>query len=198
MTRPPSCAPEGAGSGRPGASGPPGDGPGAEPPALPLSPAATAAAAARPDAQGVATLHASCVALAPSSGRAEAPAFAAALILGRSGAGKSSLALEMIAGGARLVADDRTRVRAGPGGLVASAPAAIAGLIEARGVGLIPLPPLAEAPVAVVVDLSRPEPERLPPLRLVPVLGVALPLILRPSAAALHALLLAGGRRHAP
>jgi len=53
------------------------------------------------------------------------------LILGRSGAGKSSLALQLIALGARLVADDRTRVTLGPAGLVASPPEAIRGRIEA-------------------------------------------------------------------
>ncbi|SFH69014.1 HPr kinase/phosphorylase [Albimonas pacifica] len=172
---------------------------GAAPADLPLSPAAAAAAAARPDAQGIATLHASCVALTPEAEGGEAAAgFAAALILGPSGAGKSSLALELISRGARLVADDRCHLRAGPAGLAASAPAAIAGLIEARGVGLIPLHPLAEARVVAAVDLSRPEPERLPPLRRLRLLGVDLPLILQPSAPALFALLLAGGRRHAP
>ncbi|MDF2233880.1 serine kinase [Albimonas sp. CAU 1670] len=168
-----------------------------EPPALPLSPAAEAAAAARPDARGAAILHASCVAL-EAEGPTGAPVFAAALILGPSGAGKSALALELISRGARLVADDRCRVQAGPGGLVASAPATLSGLIEARGVGLLSLPALPEAAPALVVDLSVPEPERLPPLRRLTLLGHALPLILSPSPAALHALLRAGGRRFAP
>lgn len=60
------------------------------------------------------------------------------LILGEPGAGKSDLALRLIAGGALLVADDQTLVEAVTGGLRASAPASIAGLVEVRGVGVIP------------------------------------------------------------
>ena len=82
------------------------------------------------------------------------------------------------------MADDRCRVRAGAQGLSASAPVALAGLIEAR--------------LVVAVDLSAPEPERLPPPRRLALLGVELPLVLSPSAPALFGLLLAGGRRRAP
>lgn len=68
------------------------------------------------------------------------------LVFGRSGAGKSSLALAAIdlarAGGrfAALVADDRVWVSAVAGRLVAEAPAAIAGLVEIRGCGPVPCP----------------------------------------------------------
>ncbi|WP_212523721.1 HPr kinase/phosphatase C-terminal domain-containing protein [Actibacterium sp. MT2.3-13A] len=104
---------------------------------------------------GPSILHASCVAL---SGRG-------VLILGASGAGKSALALELMARGAALVADDRTCLRAGPGGLVASAPASIAGLIEARGVGILRADAVPQAEVVLAVDLDRVEAERLPPPR---------------------------------
>lgn len=86
------------------------------------------------------------------------------LITGRSGAGKSSLALHLMALGASLVADDRTCVRAGGERLQASAPETLRGLIEARGTGLLKAAPV-EAEVILVVDLDRRESERLPPLR---------------------------------
>jgi HPr kinase/phosphorylase len=100
---------------------------------------------------------------------------------GPSGSGKSGLALRMIALGARLVADDRTELCAESGGrLLASAPAAIRGLIEARGVGLLRADPLDRVPLALVVDLAREEPDRLPPHRQITLLGCTLPLVLRP------------------
>ncbi|TCP40527.1 HPr kinase/phosphorylase [Rhodovulum marinum] len=128
------------------------------------------------------TVHASCVA---ADGRA-------VLILGGSGAGKSALALQLIALGARLVADDRTILSAGAGGLMARAPDAIRGRIEARFVGLLAAPVQAEAPVALAVDLDRPETERLPPRREARFLERAVPLLHRvdqpyfPAAILLH------------
>lgn len=77
-------------------------------------------------------VHATCVALNPH---------AAALIMGRSGAGKSALALRMMALGAHLVADDRTCLVAEGASLVASAPPSLAGLIEARGSASCACPP---------------------------------------------------------
>ncbi|MDA3887407.1 MAG: serine kinase, partial [Allgaiera sp.] len=64
--------------------------------------------------EGESILHASCVAL---DGRG-------VLILGPSGAGKSGLALQLMALGARLVADDRTRLNPRAGRLIARAPSA--------------------------------------------------------------------------
>src|SRR5690348_6291197 len=98
-------------------------------------------------------LHATCIAI----GRA------AVLLRGPSGAGKSDLALRLIDGGARLVADDQVELAAENGCLIARAPAAIAGRIEARGAGILPAPAVAEAPVALVADLVAPGAvERLP------------------------------------
>ena len=74
-------------------------------------------------------LHASCVGLDGD----------AVLILGKSGAGKSALALTLMAYGAQLVADDRVVLRPVDGRIIASAPDTIAGLIEARGVGIFAL-----------------------------------------------------------
>lgn len=97
------------------------------------------------------TLHASCVAI---GGRA-------VLIEGRSGAGKSDLALRLIDRGATLVSDDYTLVRRVDGRLVAAPPATIRGRIEVRGLGIVEMAHLEEAPVALVVTIEA-SPERLP------------------------------------
>lgn len=75
------------------------------------------------------------------------------LLRGPSGGGKSDLALRLIEGGARLVADDYVDLEVRGGRLVATAPETIAGLIEARGVGVLRIGNLPEVPVALVVDL---------------------------------------------
>ena len=101
------------------------------------------------------------------------------LITGPSGSGKSALALQLIALGARLVADDRTEVRRTAEGLTAEAPATIAGLIEARGLGLIRLPPAGPTPLRLVVDLARVEEKRLPEPHEAAVEGLTLPCLHR-------------------
>jgi serine kinase of HPr protein (carbohydrate metabolism regulator) len=108
------------------------------------------------------------------------------LICGASGAGKSDLAMRLIDRGAALVADDYVSLRPEAGQVIASAPKSIAGRIELRGVGLLTLPYLGEAPVALVVDLDF-APERLPDPATRDFCGVPLPAIglnaLEPSAA---------------
>ncbi len=73
------------------------------------------------------------------------------LIEGPSGAGKSDLALKALAAGWALVADDRTMVWREDGRLWGRAPDVLAGLIEARGLGVLAAPrqPLAEIALAV-------------------------------------------------
>jgi HPr kinase/phosphorylase len=85
------------------------------------------------------------------------------LLRGPSGSGKSDLALRLIDGGARLVADDRTDLAVEDGRLVATCPPALAGKIEVRGVGIGPVPSVPGIAVGLVVDLVAPEAiERLP------------------------------------
>ena len=82
------------------------------------------------------------------------------LIRGASGSGKSTLLLDLLAanpGGARLVADDRVIVTAVNGRILADVPAAIAGLVEMRGVGLLSRPYVAPVVIRLVVDLAPPE-----------------------------------------
>ncbi|MGA8551502.1 MAG: serine/threonine protein kinase [Stellaceae bacterium] len=102
----------------------------------------------------------------------------AVLLRGPSGAGKSDLGLRMIDEGASLVADDQTLLRRTGERIVACAPAAIAGLIEVRGVGIVRLEALRQAPLALIVDLlPSGQIERIPEPRLETVLGVAVPLL---------------------
>ena len=93
----------------------------------------------------------------------------AALIRGPEGAGKSRLALALIEAAqagllrfARLVADDRTHVEAVNGRLIVRPPAALAGLIEVRGLGIRRLPFEPMAVVGLVVDLAADDGDRLP------------------------------------
>ncbi|MDQ2066411.1 HPr kinase/phosphatase C-terminal domain-containing protein [Xinfangfangia sp. CPCC 101601] len=122
------------------------------------------------------------------------------LITGSSGAGKSALALQLIALGALLISDDQTELTVTTAGLMARCPSpAIEGLIEARGIGLLRAPSAETAVLALVVDMGQDETERLPPCRSVTILGQALPLVLRarhdhfPAALMVY---LQGGRQH--
>ncbi|HKF73581.1 MAG TPA: HPr kinase/phosphatase C-terminal domain-containing protein [Stellaceae bacterium] len=100
------------------------------------------------------------------------------LLRGPSGSGKSDLALRLIDGGARLVADDQTELTLGDDGLVARAPATIAGRMEVRGVGIVRVPTVASAPVRLVVDLvPSKRVERLPEPQFCEYLQCSLPLL---------------------
>ena len=90
-------------------------------------------------------LHATCVAV---EGRG-------VLICGPSGAGKSALGLQLMALGARLVADDQVALSRRDGALWAACPPTIRGMIEARGVGLLNADPVEGAEVVLAVDLGR-------------------------------------------
>ncbi len=104
-------------------------------------------------------------------------AWAGVLLQGPSGSGKSDLALRALAEGWRLVADDRSLVWVSGGQLFARAPAALHGLVEVRGLGVLPHPALDVAPLCLSVALeSDPRAlERLPEGETVRILGVALP-----------------------
>ena len=102
----------------------------------------------------------------------------ATLLRGPPGAGKSDLALRLIDEGANLIADDQAELRRAGNHLCVRAPAAIAGLIEIRGIGILRLQALEEAPLAMCVDLlASAKIERFPERRFEEVLGIAVPLI---------------------
>lgn len=98
----------------------------------------------------------------------------AALLRGVSGSGKSDLALRclglpagpLVGGAVSLVADDQVLVTPEAEGLRVSAPSTIAGRIEVRGLGIVDVPAVNSARLALVVDLVRPaEVERMPEAR---------------------------------
>jgi HPr kinase/phosphorylase len=99
------------------------------------------------------------------------------LILGPSGSGKSALALQLVAFGARLVSDDRTCLSVRDDHLIAQAPETIKGQIEARFIGILAAPVAGPTPVHLVVDLEQSETHRLPEPKSTTILGCTLPLI---------------------
>ncbi len=119
-------------------------------------------------------LHGTCVALKlPGLG------WRAVVLRGPSGAGKSDLALRLIDAGGRLVADDQTRIARRGAGLVATPPAALAGLMEVRGLGIVKLGRrqiLARAPLVLLIDLvALADIERLPEPEHETLLDIVLP-----------------------
>jgi len=124
-------------------------------------------------------VHATCVALG-SGGR-----WRGVLLRGPSGSGKSDLALRAIEAGGRLVADDQTHLAVEGRGrarrLVATPPPVLAGLIEARGLGIVKLGRtqlLARVPLGLLVDLvPSTKVERLPDPAHETILGIALPIV---------------------
>lgn len=114
----------------------------------------------------------------------------AILIRGAPGAGKSTLALELIelpGSGlsdrilqASLISDDQTDLTADGGKILCSAPSALAGLLEVRGLGIVKVPVAGPAVLKLIVDLvSADEASRLPDVndQKVVLLGMEVPLI---------------------
>lgn len=121
-------------------------------------------------------------------GTAIALGHCAALIRGPAGSGKSDLALRciglaptaLIPSQTVLVADDRVQLTRTGEILKAEAPATIGGMLEVRGLGIVAVPSLASANLALVADLTAPEdivrfPDPKPQTEL---LGLSFPLLL--------------------
>jgi len=100
------------------------------------------------------------------------------LIQGPSGSGKSDLALRLVDGGGLLISDDQVDLAAEGGHLIARAPATIAGLIEARGIGIRRVSATPAARLSFALDLVRDGQgvERLPEPAHATYLGIDLPL----------------------
>lgn len=100
------------------------------------------------------------------------------LIQGESGSGKSDLALRLIDGGARLIADDQVELVARRNRLFAAAPPSISGRMEVRGLGIVTVPTAVDAALALVVELVPPGlVERMPKSLAWDYAGIRIPLI---------------------
>lgn len=116
-------------------------------------------------------LHAGCVA------RLIGGSWTGVLLTGPSGAGKSDLALRLLERGWSLVADDRAHVWASGGSVYARAPSMLAGLLEAREVGIVGLPrrPLARLGLVVACQPAEAALERMPDRQTEMLEGVRIP-----------------------
>jgi HPr kinase/phosphorylase len=130
--------------------------------------------------RGLSTIHASAVLLGE----------AAVLLRGPSGAGKTTLALALLAEArrrglfARFVADDRVVLRPAGGRLLVAPHPAIAGRVERRFAGIHAIDSENVAVARLVVDLvpaDAPLPPRLPQQTTVMVAGIALPHLALPA-----------------
>lgn len=113
-------------------------------------------------------LHASCVAIGGKG----------VLLLGKSGSGKSDLALRLIDGGAKLVADDRVEIKAQGKKLMASAPIKLKDKLEMHGVGIVKISAKDKIELALAVSLvGRDAVERMPETTFFDCEGQQLPLL---------------------
>lgn len=99
------------------------------------------------------------------------------LLTGPSGAGKSDLMLRLIDRGWRAAADDYAYVWASGGRLYARAPDRIAGRMEVRGQGIVPMPALTLIRVDLIARCVVHAPDRLPDPAFQRVADVRLPVI---------------------
>jgi serine kinase of HPr protein (carbohydrate metabolism regulator) len=113
-------------------------------------------------------IYATCVAIASQG----------VLLLGKSGAGKSDLALRLIDRGASLVSDDQVCLQKKGNMIIANAPAAIKGLLEIRGIGILKFSRKSNIALQFVVELvERKNVERLPEPEFYQCLGIEIPKI---------------------
>ena len=99
------------------------------------------------------------------------------LIVGSSGSGKSSLAINLLALGSTLVADDQCKLVKKNNRIRISKPASLPNSIEIRGVGLVSVPMVVETSLDWVVNMDEAEKERMPDLRFTEIDGCKIPTI---------------------
>ena len=99
------------------------------------------------------------------------------LIVGRSGSGKSSLAINLLALGSKLVADDQCELVRKDDVFRISKPASLPKSIEIRGVGLVSVPMVNETSLDWVVNMDEVEKERMPTPRFTEIGGFRVPTV---------------------
>ena len=99
------------------------------------------------------------------------------LIIGRSGSGKSSLAINLVALGSTLVADDQCELVRKNNRFYIYKPASLPESIELRGVGLVSVPMVVETSLDWLVNMDEVETERMPNLRFTEIDGYRVPTV---------------------
>ena len=99
------------------------------------------------------------------------------LIVGRSGSGKSSLAVNLLALGSTLVADDQCELVKKNNKIRISKPASLPNSVEIRGIGLVSVPMVIETSLDWVVNMDEAETERMPNLRFTEIDGYRVPTV---------------------
>lgn len=97
------------------------------------------------------------------------------LLVGKSGSGKSDLALQLIENhGANLVADDMVCLQKKETGVYGHAAENLRGMLEVRGIGIVEYPYIGEAKIDMIVNLvdDAKKIERLPLLQKESILGL--------------------------
>jgi len=111
------------------------------------------------------TLHATAVAI---SG-------AGLLIRGKSGSGKSDLALRLIDRGATLISDDHVDINRKDQKLLLSPPANLAGKLEVRSLGILECDHISGTELKLIIDLAE-HPDRFPlDKQVMNLLGITVP-----------------------
>ena len=116
---------------------------------------------------GSLVVHASCVDVNGSG----------VLIVGRSGSGKSSLAINLLALGSKLVADDQCKLVRKNNSFRISKPDSLPKSIEIRGVGLVSVPMVNETSLDWVVNMDEVEKERMPTPQFTEIGGLRVPTV---------------------
>ncbi|MGR3492725.1 MAG: HPr kinase/phosphorylase [Shimia sp.] len=101
------------------------------------------------------------------------------LIIGPAGCGKTGLALELMAFGAGLIADDVVRIERTGQAVMLRAPRNATG-IEVRGIGPLPASLHPAAPLTCVLDLGETASQRVPYRQTMTILGHPVPLLHKP------------------
>ena len=99
------------------------------------------------------------------------------LIVGHSGSGKSSLAINLLALGSKLVADDQCVLVKKNKKFRVFKPVSLPNSIEIRGVGLVSVPMIVETSLDWVVNMDEAETERMPNLRFTEIDGYRVPTV---------------------